>query len=645
MSEDKIDIVIEKKPKLRKGCFVRILKWGACGGMVFFALCYYCFWRSVPMEISPETTVITEPLTAAGQVDYFAYLESRQPKNIASDENGYRVVYREVGPGEYWRRDKENNSPELLRQFYEKLDLDADAEPPHPLFDHYSAWNEWAKTKYSDLSDEELQMLGPAHGGNDFEGWFDAYTDDRREFTDMWAAQNSPALDIIARELQKETFAWPMLRQSENEPLVIALLSIDIDQEFRSWARELRFRAYWRLHNGDVEGALGDTLAMKRLARAVKRHVGGCLIHQLVAIALDGMATGTAIGSNPNAPPTREQWQALMDDATENRDALSFSDALAGERFQILDMLQRCGEAQKGLFRTDPFRGETVAMPSIMSVWPGADWNRIARRFNALFGHMENFNPDLLADEMREIKKRSLLCRPTLAGRTEWLCATLVELLCPAFDAAFEASRREACFLNLAKLDYAMQLYACDHDGLLPPAYTVDSEGRALHSWRVLILPYLGPEAKALYNQIKLDEPWDSEANKRFHQRHIAEYVCPSALAFQNGRTDEMPYPKTGETTYSVIVGPDTRFGTDGVGRAVNSPEKSSEQILIIERRDPICWMKPDAEITQEAVVPKGFHVGGTNAALANAGVQFISEDASENAKEQFDKWLLGKGE
>ena len=43
------------------------------------------------------------------------------------------------------------------------------------------------------------------------------------------------------------------------------------------------------------------------------------------------------------------------------------------------------------------------------------------------------------------------------------------------------------------------------------PADVVDADGKPLLSWRVLLLPMMG--LGDLYNQFKLDEPWDSETN------------------------------------------------------------------------------------------------------------------------------------
>ena len=46
---------------------------------------------------------------------------------------------------------------------------------------------------------------------------------------------------------------------------------------------------------------------------------------------------------------------------------------------------------------------------------------------------------------------------------------------------------------------------------IFPPAYVVDAQGRTGLSWRVLILPYW--KAKALYDQFRLEETWNSEHN------------------------------------------------------------------------------------------------------------------------------------
>ena len=47
------------------------------------------------------------------------------------------------------------------------------------------------------------------------------------------------------------------------------------------------------------------------------------------------------------------------------------------------------------------------------------------------------------------------------------------------------------------------------------PADILDAEGKPLLSWRVALLPLMGPEGENFYSEFKLDEPWDSEANSK----------------------------------------------------------------------------------------------------------------------------------
>ena len=95
-----------------------------------------------------------------------------------------------------------------------------------------------------------------------------------------------------------------------------------------------------------------------------------------------------------------------------------------------------------------------------------------------------------------------------------------------AIPQAREEARRMQCSSYFKGILLAFHSYS-DTYGALPPLYTVDEEGKPLHSWRVLILPFL--DQQDLYNQIRLDEPWDSEYNKQFHDRMFYYYQCLSS--------------------------------------------------------------------------------------------------------------------
>jgi hypothetical protein len=56
----------------------------------------------------------------------------------------------------------------------------------------------------------------------------------------------------------------------------------------------------------------------------------------------------------------------------------------------------------------------------------------------------------------------------------------------------------------------AMHNYHAAYNRLPGPAI-MSADGKPLLSWRVALLPFL--EEQALYEQFRLDEPWDSEHN------------------------------------------------------------------------------------------------------------------------------------
>ena len=91
-------------------------------------------------------------------------------------------------------------------------------------------------------------------------------------------------------------------------------------------------------------------------------------------------------------------------------------------------------------------------------------------------------------------------------------------------------------------IGFALQCYHQDH-GSFPPAYITDKAGKPMHSWHILLLPYIG--AKELYSRYKFDEPWNSTSNSRLARLMPEVYRCPSD-------------PDAGDaiTNYVAVVGP-----------------------------------------------------------------------------------------
>ncbi len=177
------------------------------------------------------------------------------------------------------------------------------------------------------------------------------------------------------------------------------------------------------------------------------------------------------------------------------------------------------------------------------------------------------------------------------------------------------------CASNMRSIMIGMHQY---HDtyGSFPPAYTVDAKGNKLHSWRTLLLPFL--EQKALYNEIRLDEPWNSEHNKRIANTIVPVYQCDE-FAFEENRKPI--------TTYCVVVGGDAMFSENGKTTTLSDiTDGTSNTIALVERATPIPWMQPDDVSFDEAcrgvgVSPNGIsgvHEFGSNIAIGDGSTRFL---------------------
>ena len=268
----------------------------------------------------------------------------------------------------------------------------------------------------------------------------------------------------------------------------------------------------------------------------------------------------------------------------------------------------------------------------------GYNWNIIARRYNEAYNSVVAGSTPSFAS-----KRLQPLNWLTLNSRSHDLANAICVMTIPSYNACREAYRRKDCTDNMKQIVLAMLIYE-RRNGTQPPAWTVDANGLPLHSWRVLLLPYLGDESLSeLYAQIRLDEPWDSEHNRQFHTRNLDIYRCPSATLAE------------GETSYTVVVGEETAFNDSGTGRKLSDfGPKSGDMVLLGEMPSAICWMSPHdltwerAKFSDYLAEPRRVseffdggtvHTGGGNFAFRDGSVRFISQTMND---EKWNGMILG---
>lgn len=207
-----------------------------------------------------------------------------------------------------------------------------------------------------------------------------------------------------------------------------------------------------------------------------------------------------------------------------------------------------------------------------------------------------------------------------VVGLSFVLCGgILVALLLPAVQAAREAARRMQCGNNLKQIGLALHNY---HDTYksFPPAYTVDADGKPLHSWRTLLLPFL--DQQALYSQIDLNEPWDSPKNQLVQNVDVAVFRCPSEM------------PGSG-CSYLAIVGPNTVFQGPKPVNLADIRDGTSNTLMVVEvEGNKASWMAPvDLDAAKMPTKPNSGpnslgsrHPGGLQVVLCDGSVRFISD-------------------
>jgi RNA polymerase sigma-70 factor (ECF subfamily) len=149
----------------------------------------------------------------------------------------------------------------------------------------------------------------------------------------------------------------------------------------------------------------------------------------------------------------------------------------------------------------------------------------------------------------------------------------------PKGEAAKRQEARQRCSSAMHQIMLAMHNYQ-DKYGHFPHPSISDKDGKPLLSWRVALLPQLGYDE--LYKQFKLDEPWDSEHNKKL-LADIPKVYAPLSLV-----------PKDDHATfYQVFVGNGAAF-EEKTDITINDIfDGTSGTIFLVEAWEAVPWTKP----------------------------------------------------
>lgn len=217
-----------------------------------------------------------------------------------------------------------------------------------------------------------------------------------------------------------------------------------------------------------------------------------------------------------------------------------------------------------------------------------------------------------------------------LVGGLGWI---VLEVVIPQISADSPQAKRMASRSNLQKIADAMKAYH-DEFGCLPPAYVVDSDGKPAHSWRVLLLPYLGESR--LYRRYSFSEPFDGPNNSLLMAEMPKVYASPAdegAIGFS-------------ETSYMVVTGRNTAFPGQRSRSLSEITDGVEMTILVAEvHESKVNWLEPldlrDNRMRYEINGQSGNeissgHAGGALVMTADGQIHFLTDDTPREVVEAF---------
>jgi hypothetical protein len=216
---------------------------------------------------------------------------------------------------------------------------------------------------------------------------------------------------------------------------------------------------------------------------------------------------------------------------------------------------------------------------------------------------------------------------PAGSSGTVGMTSVMVGLLLPAVQKVREAAARSQSQNNLKQMGLALHNYH-DANGAFPPAaFTSRKGGRGGLSWRVAVLPYIDQDA--LYKQFKLDEPWDSEHNRKLIPSMPKVYADPRNTPAEPGLTYYKAFVgrDVPDRAGKPQPGPDAIWSWSAGRRITGITDGTSNTFLVAAFGPPVPWTKPaDFEHDPKAPLPDLFApFAGLNVVLGDGSVRFVA--------------------
>lgn len=306
-----------------------------------------------PITVSAETTVLVEPLTPEGYVDYFSALNARHGEGVVPEQNATAYLLRLFGPNGI--REAED------ALYFEKLGVPLMPPGSGALtsFDKFGESQGIRREEWYDVQrmQEEAASSGP-------------WTEESCPLVAKWLEHSEAALKLIDQALAQPDCYSPLVPGNDGSLVGAVLRGLS---NTRHAAKLLVIRAMRRLADRDIQGCWSDLMGLHRLARMVGQPL--TILHALMVNAIDTMACRGHAALCEFGALTPEQATTMLSEFDAIRPRIGASLAFhEGERFLFLDAYTQLVRAR---FNSESFF-------EVYDFWEERGGEELARQLQAM---------------------------------------------------------------------------------------------------------------------------------------------------------------------------------------------------------------------------------------------------------------------
>jgi len=328
------------------------------------------WWREPEIIISPETTFLTGPLDADGNVDYAAALNEMASEGVTPENNAVVLLVQAMGPE--WGVTEvfgpgERKARSLPSEFYKNMGI---SKPPTDG-DYFVDLHDFCKTKENREDVAAGTISDTVHDQLDV-AIIRPWESEQYPHLAEWLKQNEKPLELIAEASRRSRCHVPL-----ESGKLLGRTAIAIDG-FWCVIEAFCVRAMLRASAGDVEGACADVIAGRRLAALVRQHP--TTFANLSYVILESVTCRTQRALVHFCDLPEEWYERLAQPCSDMPPGRSLAGLLAtGTRFEALQIATTLARGADAELRRE-MEDANVREPH--------DWNDVLRQINGHFDHL-----------------------------------------------------------------------------------------------------------------------------------------------------------------------------------------------------------------------------------------------------------------